>query len=515
MMRPSAKMKRLGDRLESISRGAVVTAVVLSPWLFGSADPWAYLLISMLVSAGVGAWLLSLLCRPRAGLRAPRLTLLLLLLLGFVLLQTVPLPAGLVKVVSPLSAEAQLRRIQLFEETGAGEFLPTGLKDNPDWLTISASAATRRSLYLFAAYLGVFFVMANAFTEWAQVRKAATALVISSFAMAILGTIHKFSGSNAIFWFHKPRFGGAIFGPFTNPNHYAAYMNMAFGVALGLLLSASRTPGLRSLRTWREKLASLSTARASRITLLGFATALMGASVCVSLSRGGIACLAAALGIVGVFVALRAGVPNRGRVVAAVALLVVAAVVWLGWRPVVRELGTLADIDLAGDSRTEATRATLRLFATSPLFGVGFGSFQHVFPKFQTPRIQIGRWLCPHNDYAQFLAEGGIAGVLLASLAGGLFVRTVQRRFAKAINRARLFVGGLAVGLVAIALHSFVDYGLHKPANAFLLTALCGMSIAAVHLRNERKKKKVRRRRNYEFESVSEKREALVAAGVS
>ncbi|GAH84734.1 unnamed protein product, partial [marine sediment metagenome] len=150
--------------------------MVLSPWLFGSAEPWAYLLICMLVGVGVAAWLLALVSDPQAGLRAPLLTLALGALLAFVLLQLLPLPSGLVKVVSPLSAEAQLTRIQLFEEIGAGEFLPSDLKDNARWATISASAAaTRRSFYLLAAYVGVFLVMANAFTEWAQLRRAATA----------------------------------------------------------------------------------------------------------------------------------------------------------------------------------------------------------------------------------------------------------------------------------------------------------------------------------------------------
>lgn len=486
-------MKRIRDKLQGIARGTVVVAVVLSPWLFGSAEPWAYLLICMLVGVGVAAWLLALVSDPQAGLRAPLLTLALGALLAFVLLQLLPLPSGLVKVVSPLSAEAQLTRIQLFEEIGAGEFLPSDLKDNARWATISASAAaTRRSFYLLAAYVGVFLVMANAFTEWAQLRRAATAIVISAFLMVVFALLQKFSGTHSIYWFHTPRFGGAIFGPFTNRNHFAAHMNMAFGVTLGLLLAASRVPELRALRTWREKLAWLSTAKASRITLLGFAAVLMGAAVCVSLSRGGITSLAAALGTVGAFMALRSVVPKRGRVVAAVVLLVVAAVIWLGWQPVVERLGTLAEAarDPLSNGRTVATRDTLRLFSTSPLFGSGFGSFQHVFPKFQSASIQFGRWLCPHNDYAQLLAEAGVVGALLAVLAGVLFIRTVRTQFSKATNGARLFAGGLTVSLVAIALHSFVDYSLHKPANAFLLATLCGMLVAAVSL-----SKKVKGRR--------------------
>ena len=82
-------------------------------------------------------------------------------------------------------------------------------------------------------------------------------------------------------------------------------------------------------------------------------------------------------------------------------------------------------------------------------------------------------------------------GTSLALLAGALFVRTVHTGFAKATAEGRLLVGGLSVGILAIALHSFVDYSLHKPANALLLAALCGMSIAAVNLSHDQQGSKI------------------------
>jgi len=240
-----------------------------------------------------------------AHLRARDLTVALLALVALVFLQTVPLPASVVRALSPLSAQAQEARVQLFRETAAAEFLPAGVKESPGWAALSASPrTTRRSFYLFAAYVGAFLVLANTVTERAHLRQAASAIVISSFVMAVFALAQKFSGTQDIYWFHTPRFGGSIFGPFTNRNHYAAHMNMAFRLSLGLLLAVSRVAEFHTLRTWREKLAWLSTGKASRITLTGFAAALMGASICVSLSRGGITSLAASLGVVGTLLAL-------------------------------------------------------------------------------------------------------------------------------------------------------------------------------------------------------------------
>jgi len=491
----SAKLRRL-------ARWTAAAAVILSVWLFGSAEPWAYLFISILAQAGAALWLLALISDPRMPLRAPVLVVILIAILAFGLFQVAPLGGSLTEAASPLSAKAHARAVEILQKSELTEFLPSGSQANTYPATISASPpATWRSLYLFAAYLSVLVVMACTFTKWSQVRRVAAAFVASSFLLAVIGMIHKFSGDRSIFWFHTPRFGGAIFGSFTNPNHYAAYMNMAFAVTLGLLLASIRTSEDKHKRTWREKLARLSTRKGSRVVLLGFASAVIGASVFVSLSRGAIASLAGSLGLVGGVVTVGGASRKRGRILAAVALLIAAVVVWVGWQPVVKELGTIARIDPANSARMEASLATLRLFDTSPVFGCGFGAFEYVFPIFQAPAIQIGRWTHAHNDYAQLLAEGGLTGAALAALAIAAFVFALWRRFPKAVIQGKAFVSGLAVGMMAIALHSAVDFSIHKPACAFLLAAVCGMSIAAVHVKS-RKKKRIGHRRNNEVEKT-------------
>jgi hypothetical protein len=141
------------------------------------------------------------------------------------------------------------------------------------------------------------------------------------------------------------------------------------------------------------------------------------------------------------------------------------------------------------DTRTVGTMDTLRLFAAAPLMGSGFGSYQHAFSIFQSPSVQNERWLHAHDDYAQLLAEGGLLGALLFGVVAVAFLVHVGRRVRAApegvrtaSDRGRLMACGLAVAVVAVALHSLVDYGLHKPANAFLFAAVCGMAVACVHL---------------------------------
>jgi hypothetical protein len=133
-------------------------------------------------------------------------------------------------------------------------------------------------------------------------------------------------------------------------------------------------------------------------------------------------------------------------------------------------------------SRFSTSVATLRMWGAFLLTGCGFGCFQHVFPMFQSPSLQVGRFLHAHNDYAQLLAEGGIIGSVLAILVFAMLIRTVLKNFSTASYDARFFIAGLTVSMAAIAVHSLVDFSLHKPANAFLFSALCGMAVAAVSL---------------------------------
>ena len=490
-------MRQVGESiLLPVARGTVIAAVVISPWLFGSAEPWAYLLMCLLAGVGLAAWLLTVVSNPKPGLRASMVTLALLALLAFGCVQMLPLPHSVARFISPLSVEAQARRVESYEKMAAEEFLPPELRNESGAVSISAApAATRRSLYLLVAYIGVFLVMANTFTEWSHIRRAATAIVVSVFLMVVIGVMHKSTGSRDIFWFHTPRFGGSIFGPFTNRNHFAGHVNMAFGLTLGLLLVASRASDARKFSNWRDRAAWFSTRRGSRIALLGFAAALMGAAVCITLSRGGIAGLAASVGVVGVVAALRGAARSRGRVIVGVGLLIITAVIWLGWEPVVARLGTLSEVmseDVTNNTRIVAARDTLVMFSKQPVAGCGFGGFQHVFPRFESNAPERmrewKRWTHTHNDYVQLIAEAGVTGTLLACLASVFLVRDIRRNFSIASHKGRLMVGGAAVGLLAIALHSLVDFGLHKPGNGFLFAALCGIAVAAVHLRPDVRK---------------------------
>jgi hypothetical protein len=272
------------------------------------------------------------------------------------------------------------------------------------------------------------------------------------------------------------------FGPFANRNHFATHAVMLFGLGAGLFMASATIPAMRGAG-WRERIMFLSTRGASRLAMQAMVVVVTAATIFLSMSRGAIVSLMLAVGVAFAIWALSGNarrVPQYAFVAAGI--LVLALVVWLGWRPVVERLSTLAVVarDPLTDWRAMAASDTLVLLGLSPIMGCGFGSFQYVFPTVARPELHFGRWMHTHNDWIEWLAEGGVVGGLLVCLAVWLFLREVWRRLPDLPADRQRFVQGCLVGMAAVAIHSVVDFGLRKPANGLLFAVLAGLVVAAL-----------------------------------
>ncbi len=506
------KTSRTQRVLQGTARWLAGGTAVVSPWLFGAAEPWSYLLLSLVVWTAVMFWLFATLASRRPEFRVAPVTLALAGLVAVVALQTARLPPTVVRLLSPNTADLVADSARTLAELAAldgrtdAQALPVALSLSP--------AATTGALWLLVAYAGIFLVVINCTRHWRHVTSLAAAVAVSGFFLALVGLAQKFSGSRDMLWIHTPRHGGNIFGPFTNKNHFAACMNLCFGTALGLLLSSQPIAELASWSNWRERLSWLSSRTASQLALTVFAVALMGGSMCATISRGGVLSLAGAMLLAGGVVWVRFPMNRRLRFsMAAVGLLVLAAMAWLARSELVTRLGTLGAVarNPMADDRWIATSDTLRLFARYAFAGTGFGAFRHAFTTVQTPDLRF-RWLHAHNDWAQLLAEGGVLGTLAVVVLLAVLIRYVALRFRDLSPRGQFFVLGLAVGLTALALHSAVDYSLHKPANAMLMSLITALAVSAVHLRHVKRDQRLKAARRHELLRVMITRDLPVVA---
>lgn len=175
---------------------------------------------------------------------------------------------------------------------------------------------------------------------------------------------------------------------------------------------------------------------------------------------------------------------GRRWLLAGLAALLGLALLAAGWEWAARfEAGRL----LADD----ATRALMRqttwqaALAHWP-WGSGLGSYASVYPAWQP--AEFGRHLIDlaHNDYLQLFMELGLAFVPLAGAVLWLLGHQLWQMWRQpaphghaARNRRHLQVAA-GLGLLATALHAWVDYPFHIPANAMMACFLLGVVLRPV-----------------------------------
>jgi O-antigen ligase len=116
--------------------------------------------------------------------------------------------------------------------------------------------------------------------------------------------------------------------------------------------------------------------------------------------------------------------------------------------------------------------------------GVGFGGYWIAVSKYQEASGEIVPQQA-HNDYLEMIASGGIVGAMLVAWALVEFGLIVRRRLKSKDNFTRALTLAALAGIVTVAIHSIVDFGLHVTINAVLFTSL--LSIAVINVRPEEK----------------------------
>ena len=113
-----------------------------------------------------------------------------------------------------------------------------------------------------------------------------------------------------------------------------------------------------------------------------------------------------------------------------------------------------------------------------PILGTGLGTFEEAY-ALRAAGSSPRRLIRAHNDYAQLLAEGGIgAGIAMGWALVILFRKAIWpairgvRRFGRWPQR------GACVGVIALLLHSFIDFNLQIYSNAALFCVLCAYLMA-------------------------------------
>jgi len=117
----------------------------------------------------------------------------------------------------------------------------------------------------------------------------------------------------------------------------------------------------------------------------------------------------------------------------------------------------------------------MQLIEENPVLGTGLGTFPWSFPTVRPVGLQY-RYQEAHNDYVQIITEMGLA--VLIPIAWGLILlfRHGLKSFKKTESRfhAGVTLGALG-GIVAILIHSLIDFNIQITANGILFSVLVGL----------------------------------------
>lgn len=314
--------------------------------------------------------------------------------------------------------------------------------------------ATQSELALYAVYGTFSFLLVQLLLRTRQIKRFALVLTAYGTALAFFALLQGLSSSGRLFWLLQPRFGGWIYGPYVNHNHYAGLMEMLLPAALAVALSHYSSAA--------QKISA------------SLAAMLMAITIFLSGSRGGMVAFAVQIVILSVVI-LRHKRNRAAFLVAIIALLVVAISVWMIDSSSVSRLASIAAEthgEISGGTRLSIDRDAWRMFTSRPILGWGLGTFPEVYPQFRTFYTEF-RINEAHNDYLQFMTEMGLPGLVVILWFLTVIYRNAWRKledWPSNINGSVALAATL--GVTGILVHSFVDFNLQIPANAALFYAL-------------------------------------------
>ncbi len=337
--------------------------------------------------------------------------------------------------------------------------------------------STRFFVIRLTVYI-VFFAACLAFiNNEKRLKKVVLLVIVFGSFMAFFGVLQRLANPDGIYGLRETR-QSIPFGPFVNQHHFASFMQMTGGVALGLLFGAAKDKKI----------------------LLAIAVVIMGVATVLTSSRGGLLGFAAVLAFVtGLnFLSGRWSAKGRrtespglqqkiaiGATIGALVVIIFGVVLFLGGdESLLRGIGAAKPDGDLSSGRFGFWRVAIHIFAEHPIIGAGFEAFGVAFTKYDLSSGQF-RVEQAHNEYLQTLADAGIAGFLcLAAFIYLLF----KKGLATIVNsdglRRDAAVGALA-GCFGILIHSFFDFPLRTWSNSFIFLLLASIATVAVKTKSE------------------------------
>ena len=299
---------------------------------------------------------------------------------------------------------------------------------------------TWNAVLRWSVYLTAFLLASQLGTEPGVLERFRRALLYFGFVLSAVSVLQFFTSPGKVFWLFQSPYTEDVLGPFVSRDHYAAFIELVLPIALFEALSDRRR------------------------MLFGVAAAgTMVASVIAGASRAG-SVLVILEGAAVLLLASRRGVRSVAKVSGAfVALLVVCTIAFtavVGWT----RLWKRFDDPDPYRGRREMMISAVEMARAKPWTGYGLGTFETAYPRFAL--MDFGDVVeHAHNDWAESATEGGLP-LLACMVAIGICCTP------------RLLRSSWGLGVLAVWLHSLVDFPMQKPPLALWVFVIVGAAYA-------------------------------------
>src|SRR6266436_4401132 len=215
----------------------------------------------------------------------------------------------------------------------------------------ASSYSTRMELMLLVSDLSLLFLAVQAFRTLQDWRGFVWFGMIFGFLMSIFGILQHLTFNGKLYWFREMHYGGIPFGPYVNRNHFAGFVELILPLALVPLV--------------------LGRVRRERWPIVGLFAVLLIGALFLSASRGGIVTFGAELGVLALVMILRRTVGKQLLAGAAVLLVALLLVSWLGVGQILERLSTVQLLEVTAGKRASMRGDTWRIFLDHPFVGAG------------------------------------------------------------------------------------------------------------------------------------------------
>lgn len=437
------------SRLSGIIVILLCVMLVFSNIAFGAVETWALAFLSIFAAFIVVFWIADALVKKEFWFSSSKLQLPLVGLILIGLIQLLPLRS------SDISSD---------------------LLSVPAVITLSLEPYLTRIAVVHLVVYVIFFAAALTFINiQTRLRKIVVFIIIFGALMAFFGILQRLAGVEGIYGL-RPSPNAVPFGSFVNQHHFAAFMEMTIGLTLGLIFGKATDKDKRFL--------------------LIIAAVLMGIAIVMTSSRGGMLSLFGVL----VFVITanllkkqkdenKSSTENRQNyrrnftlIAGGLALILslFGAVILLGGdASLLRGVGLTTEQDLS-NGRLHFWYIALQIIFEHPILGAGLDAFGTAFTRFDTWNGTF-RVEQAHNDYLQIWADAGILGFACVVWFIWLLFKKGLQAVGDALNRFRrnAAIGALA-GCFGVLIHSFFDFPLRTPANAFFFLTLVVLATSSI-----------------------------------